>query len=263
MKINKGSSEQIKFALLQGTDQIEPSAGLFDKIKKDIYNKECGERMEGKGRSFKKGSRLAVLVTSFILLCGLTVLGATMGKSWIGHTNLKYKTFPSQERIFKDVGFVPKYTESLPGGFEYANGGIGESKLSDDAGSILTQTKNVDLGYKRENEKSTLNLSITQVEEKFLDNKQSQLVGDLNGINLYYYQQDYKFVPPNYELTEEDKRAKEAGELEISYGAPEISICNVQGLSWYEDGLYYTIMGSDYSFTVEEVIDMATHIIQQ
>lgn len=263
MKINKESNEQIKLALLQGTDQIEPSAGLFDKIKKDIYKKECGETMESKASSSKKGRRLAVLVASFVLLCSLTVLGVTMGKSWIGHTNLKYKTFPSQEKIFKDVGFVPKYTESLPGGFEYVSGGIGESKLSDDAGNILTQTKDLNLGYKRENDKSTLDLSITQVEERFLDNKESQLVGDLNGINLYYYQQDYKFVPPNYELTEEDKKKMEEGKLEISYGASEINLCNVQGLSWYEDGLEYMIMGSDFGFTVEEMIDMATVIIQQ
>lgn len=263
MKMNKSSNEQIKLALLQGANEIEPSAELFDKIKKDIYKKECGETMENKATSFKKGKRLAVLVASFVLLCSITVLGVTMGKSWVGHSNLKYKTFPSQEQILKDVGFVPKYAKSLPGGFEYANGGIGKSKLSDDTGNILAQTNDVTLGYKRENEKSLLNLSITQVEETFLDNKKSQLVGDLNGINLYYYQQDYKFVPPNYELTEEDKKATQAGKLEISYGASEITVCNVQGLSWYEDGLAYMIMGSDYGFTIEEMIDMATVIIQQ
>lgn len=263
MKMNKESNEQIKLALLQVTNEIEPSGELFDKIKKDIYKKECGETMKSKVTKVKKGRRLAAMVASFILLGSLTVLGVTMGKSWVGHTNLKYKTFPNQEKILKDVGFTPKYSESLPGGFEYVNGGTGESKLSDDAGNVLTQTKDVTLGYKRENEKATLDLSITQVEERFLDNKESQLVGDLNGISLYYYQQDYKFVPENYELTEEDKRAKEAGELEISYGASEISISNVQGLSWYEDGLKYMIMGSDYGFTVEEMIDMATVIIQQ
>lgn len=263
MKINKKSNQKIKLALLQGTNEIEPSAELFDKIKKDIYEQECGEIMKNKVTNFKKGRRLVVIAASFVLLGSLTVLGITMGKSWVGHTNLKYKTFPSQEKILKDVGFIPKYPESLPGGFEYANGGTGESKLSDDAGNILVQTKNIALGYKRENEKSILSLSITQLEEQFLDNKESQLVGDLNGINLYYYQQDYKFVPANYELTEEDKKAKEAGELEISYGASEISVCNMQGLSWYEDGLEYMIMGSDYSFTVEEMIDMAAVIIQQ
>ncbi|HHX61356.1 MAG TPA: hypothetical protein GX707_11700 [Epulopiscium sp.] len=263
MKMNKESNQQIKLALLQGTNEIEPSAGLFDKIKKDIYEQECGETMKNKVTSFKKGRRLAVIAASFVLLGSLTVLGVTMGKSWVGHSNHKYKTFPSQETILKDVGFIPKYPESLPGGFEYDNGGTGESTLSDDAGNILTQTKDITLGYKRANEKASLSLTITQIGEAFLDNKESQLVGNLDEINLYYYNQDYKFVPPNYALTEEDKKAKEKGELEISYGAREVSINNVQGLSWYEDGLQYMIMGSDYNFTVEEMIEMATVIIRQ
>lgn len=263
MKMNKESNEEIELALLQVTNEIEPSEDLFDRIKKDIYKKESGQTMKNKKSSSKKGRRIVTLVASFILLFSITVLGVTMGKSWIGYTSLKYKTFPSQEKIFKEVEFSPKYTELLPGGFEYVNGGTGESELLDDAGNLLTQTKNVSLGYKRENEKSMLDLSISQVEEKFLDNKASQLVGEINGINLYYYQQDYKFVPPNYELTEEDEKAKEVGDLEISYGASEISISNVQGLSWYEDGLEYMIMGSDYGFTTEEMIKMARVIIEQ
>lgn len=263
MKMNKRSDEQIKLALLEATNEIEPSPVLFDKIKEDIHKKERGETMEGKVSSSKKGRRLVVLVASFVLLFSITVLGVTMGKSWISHSNHKYRTFPSQEKIFNNVGFVPKYTESLPGGFEYVNGGFGESKLSDDTGNILTQTKDVTLGYKRKNERSFLNLSITQVEEVFLDKEESQLVGDLNGINFYYYQQDYKFVPPSYELTEEDKKKNEAGELEISYGTREINESNIQGLSWYEDGLEYMIMGNDFRFTVEEMIEMAKVIIQQ
>lgn len=265
MKMNNKCDEQIKRTLLKETDEIEPSEELFDKIKNDIYEKECEETMGNKMTSFKKGRRWTVLVASFVLLCSVTVLGVTMvkGNSWVGHSNNKYKTFPAEKRILKDVGFTPKYTKSLPGGFEYVSGGIGESELSDETGSVLTETKDITLGYRRENDKSTLDLSITQIEEMFLDNKESQLVGDLNGVNLYYYQQNYKFVPANYELTEEDKKATEAGKLEISYGAPETTLSNVQGLSWYEDGLEYMIMGNDYGFTVEEMVDMATVIIEQ
>ena len=263
MKTNKECDQQMKVLLMQEVNQIEPSTDLFEKIKNNIYNQEREETMKNKVIRFKKSRRLAVIVASFVLLGSLTALGVTMGKSWVGHSNHKYKTFPSQETILKDVGFIPKYTESLPGGFEYDNGGIGESTLSDDTGDILTQTKDIMLGYKRANEKATLGLIIEQIGEEFLDNKESQLVGNLGGINLYYYNQDYKFVPPNYELTEEDVKAQEKGELEISYGADETSIDNVQGLSWYEDGLQYMIMGSDYNFTVEEMIEMATVILKQ
>lgn len=265
MKTNNKSNESIISALLKEANEIEPSVELFAKIKEDIYKKECEEKMETKSTSFKKGRKMTVLVASFVLLFSVTVLGATIlkGNSWIGSSNHKYRTFPSQEKVLKDVGFSPKYTESLPGGFEYVSGGIGESKLSDDTGETLTQTKDLNLGYRREDEKLTLSLSISQVEEEFLDDKGNQSVGEVNGINLYYYQQDYKFVPPSYELTEEDKKAQEVGELEISYGASETSVSNVQGLSWYEDGLHYIIMGNDYRFTIEEMIDMAEVIIKQ
>lgn len=263
MRISKKQDKQIKMALSKQAAQIEPSMDLFNRIKKDINKQECGNTMVGKGMRFKKGNRVAIIAACCLLIGSITVLGVTMGRSWVGHTQIKYKTFPSQQRVLKDVGFIPKYTESLPDGFEYSNGGTGESTLTDDAGNVLTKTKDVTFSYKRGNEKSTLTLDITQIEEEFLDNDESEWVGDFNGINLYYYEKDYKFVPPNYELTEEDKRANEAGELEISYGTSEVSIENIQGLSWYEEGLHYMLMGSSQGFTIEEMIEIAKIIIQQ
>lgn len=265
MKINNRSDEQINWALSKETKDIEPSEELFNKIKADIDKRECEEIMENKTSNFRKGRRLTVLVASFIFLCSVTVLGVTTikGNTWIGRSRLNYKTFPSEERILKDVGYSPKYPRSLPGGFEYVNGSIGESELSDETGDILTQTKNLTLGYRRDNEESTLDLSITQVKETFLDNKDSQLVGSLNGIDLYYVNQDYKFVPEDYELTQEDKKAREEGKLEISYGTSEIEISNIQSISWYEEGLEYMIIGNDYEFTVEKMIDMARTVINQ
>ena len=150
MKNNKICHEEIRTVLLQEVNQIEPSKGLFEKIKKNIYEQEDIGIMGNKARGIKKGRRLAIMVASFIIIGSLTVMGVTMGKSWVGYTDTKYKTFPSQERVLKDVGFLPKYPESLPGGFEYADGGTGESTLSD-AGDVLTKVKEVTLGYKRGN----------------------------------------------------------------------------------------------------------------
>lgn len=262
MKDNKIYGDEIRTALLYEANQVEPSRELFDKIKKDISERKEKKTMGNNITGIRKGRRLAIMVASFIIIGSLTVMGVTMGKSWVGYTDHKYKTFPSQERVLKDIGFLPKYPESLPGGFEYAGGGTGESTLSE-AGDVLTKVKELSLTYKHKNEKTLLHLTITQIDEMFLDNNESQLVGDLHGIDLYYYNQDYKFVPADYELTEEDKRAYDAGELEISYGSSEIEYNNVQGLSWYEDGLQYMIMGSDYGFTVEEMIGMAKAVIEQ
>lgn len=262
MKNNKRYDEEIKSILVKKANQIEPSKELFKKITKDIYERKDKKIMRNKVRGFKKGKRVAVMVASLILIGSLTVMGVRMGKSWVGSSNNRYNTFPSQEKVLKDVGFLPKYPKSLPGGFEYVGGGTGRSTLSD-GGNVLTETREVDLAYKNESEESLVNLSITQIDEVFIDNNESELVGNLNGIDLYYYNKDYKFVPADYELTEEDKRAMEKGELEISSGVSEISFSDVQGLSWYEDGLLYMIMGGNHSFTVEEMIDMATVIIKE
>ena len=262
MKRNKEYDEEIKSMLVENAKQIEPSKELFDKITKDIYEGKDKEIMRNKVRGFKKSRRVAVMVASLILIGSLTVMGVRIGKSWVGSSNSRYNTFPSQEKVLKDVGFLPKYPKSLPGGFEYVSGGTGTSTLSD-SGNDLTETREVSLAYKNESEESLVHLSISQIDEVFIDNEESELVGKLNGIDLYYYNKDYKFVPVDYELTKEDKKAMEMGELEISYGASEISFSDIQSLSWYEDGLQYMIMGDNHNFTVEEMIDMAKVIIRQ
>lgn len=262
MRTNKKQKEKIQNIFSQKAIEIEPSKELFNKIRKDIYEQECNKTMKNKLFGLIRGKRLVTIAACCVVLGSITVIGATMGKSWISHSQAKYMTFPSEERIQKDVGFVPKYTDTLPGGFEYSNGGFGESQLEDE-GNILTHTKDVILSYTREGQRSPLNLSITQVGKEFLNDTESQLVGEYKEIELYYYEKEYKFVPEDYELTEEDKKANEMGVLEISYGASEVSNEIVQGLSWYEDGLQYMVMGNDYNFTVEEMTEMAKVIIDQ
>lgn len=262
MKMNEYQDEEIRFGLAQKAAEIEPSAELFSSIKQNIIEMEREEEMKKKVFSLKKSKpSIVVLTCCVLLLVSTAVIGATLGTSWIGHTNHKYASFPSEERIIKDLGFAPKYLEILPGGFEFSRGGIGKSQLKDEAGNVITETKEVDFTYTRGTEKSPLSLTVSQINEEFIDNSSSRLIDNYNGIKLYYYEKDYKFVPPGYVLTEADKRADEAGELEISYGSSEISYENVQGLGWYEDGLRYMVMGSDYNFTIEEMVEMSKAII--
>ncbi|MCR6546513.1 hypothetical protein [Dehalobacterium formicoaceticum] len=263
MKINEYKDEEIRLNLIQKAAEAEPSAEMFSRIKKNITETGYEEKMRGKIFGFKRGKMsVAVLTCCVLLLVSTAVIGTNLATSWKGHsTNSQYMTFPSVDRVIKDVGFAPKYTEMLPGGFKFSRGGTGESELSDEAGNVLTKTKDVNFAYTRGSEKSSISLNVSQIKEEFIDNSSSSLVDNYNGINLYYYEKDYKFVPPAYELTEEDKKAYEAGELEISYGSPEVSYQNIKGLSWYEDGLQYMIMGSDYNFTLKEMVEMSKAII--
>lgn len=264
MGASKLKEMQIKKSLADEAMMIEPSNELFNKIRKDIYEKECNETMKNKSWKLNKGKKLGMVTALCIAIGSVTVIGATIGRSWVGHiANNTYMSFPAVEKVKEDVGFAPKYTEELPGGFKYSRGGIGESQLMDESGAVLTSNKQVTFMYKGEDKKLNLSLDVTKIEEKFVDHTASKLVGEYNGIQLYYYEQDYKFVPESYKLTEEDKAAQASGKLEISIGASEVSCENIQSINWYEGGMEYTIIGNDYHFDVEQMIAMAKTIIDQ
>lgn len=73
---------------------------------------------------------------------------------------------------------------------------------------------------------------------------------------------NYKFVPANYEMTEEDKALTEQGNYTLSYGTDKVEIQQNKYVSWEKDGVSYTIMGFDLDLTDEEMLDMAGQMIE-
>ena len=56
-----------------------------------------------------------------------------------------------------------------------------------------------------------------------------------------YSIQVYKFVPPDYTVTEEDKQREAAGEIVISYGSEEVEENVVENYFWQDAGVTYTL----------------------
>ena len=71
-------------------------------------------------------------------------------------------------------------------------------------------------------------------------------------------------MPVDYEKTEEDLKLESEGKLQIGYGADEISEDTMQSVSWYEDGISYSILNSNYNdVSKEDMIKMAKDIINK
>ena len=83
----------------------------------------------------------------------------------------------------------------------------------------------------------------------------------IEGIEVKYYLDTYKWVPSEYELTEQDKKNMEKDNYFISMGASKVSENQVSGVSWVQDGIYYHI-GNVYGKTEPEVMfQMAEELI--
>lgn len=84
---------------------------------------------------------------------------------------------------------------------------------------------------------------------------------EYNGIRLVYSKEHYRFVPPEYQVSEEEQAQMDAGELIISYGSPEVQDSEIQSLNWQADEISYGLMIFDSTITPAELVQMAEEII--
>ena len=87
-------------------------------------------------------------------------------------------------------------------------------------------------------------------------------VREIGDVTVEYKENLYKGVPADYEPTAEEQAAVDAGDLQIGYGADEVTEQNYQFLRWEQDGVAYTLTGFDLGMTADELFDMAAKIIQ-
>ena len=71
----------------------------------------------------------------------------------------------------------------------------------------------------------------------------------------------HKFVPPDYELTEEDLQLQASGDVVFSYGSVEVITRTSYSCMFDYDGLSYDIMGFDLTLQPEALADMAAELI--
>lgn len=72
----------------------------------------------------------------------------------------------------------------------------------------------------------------------------------------------YKAVPPDYELTEEDKENMESDNFQLGYGSQEVEVRQYYATIWVKDGKVYDLGGFDLSISADEMLNMAKEIVE-
>lgn len=225
-------------------------------MKKAMSNSYKKERVT---MSKKKISFIAVAAT----LVMSVVVYATSGviSSWVGSSSSipDYKQLPSAEQCVEDIGYAPVLIDEFENGYNFKNGSIVKNDLKDDGGNSVEKFKSVTMRYDKNNDEVILSA------QKYLSEMETtgEVVATVNGADLIYNHYTNKSVPADYKLTAGDKKAEENGELIFSYGASEVSISEVQGLSWEYDGVHYNLTQIDGKLTSAELVEMAKEIINK
>lgn len=253
--------DKIKESLWETGEQVAASDFLKHRIHNQITN-QTKEKYMMKKTYFKKIALIAVAI-----VCMSSVGAYASGKlhSYVSRDSGAVMTeLPSADQLNKELGFVPKTADAFANGFTFKDARISETQGLDENGNKLEQFNIIYYNFvSADGQEISLNISKPGLEDEFIPNANAKTTV-YNGIDLTYEEQNYKLVPEDYQLTEEDKADQESGAVIFSCGGgDEVTASLFKSISWTDEGINYLLMGNDISLREADFVEMAKEIINQ
>ena len=233
---------------------------LNDISEKRIMDKVMNYEKKEYGTMSKK--KICLIAAAAVLVMGFSVYaGSGIVSSWHSGSSSKpdYKQLPTEEQCIEDIGYAPVLIEEFENGYEFSGGHIVSNSLNDDNNNAIEKFKSISAEYSKDDDEVILSAMKYETKQP----QEGDIIGSFNGCDLYYINYTNKFVPPGYEMTEEDKKAQETGEIVFSVGSNEVNISEVQGLSWEVDGIHYNLTQIDGDLDKDGLVEMAEEIIEK
>ncbi|HEX3039503.1 MAG TPA: hypothetical protein VHP54_04350 [Caproiciproducens sp.] len=205
----------------------------------------------------------AAIMAAVLCLTTVTVFAATHVGEFISSSSSKptYTSFPTETELQKDLGFVPNTVNTFSNKYTFHDAVIGTNTPVGEDGKKMGDYKFISYTYVFDKEKK-VNLYVNKkLPGETIDPKAVKT--DYKGLTLSYTSQKYKFVPADYKLTEEDKKAETSGEIEFSYGSDKVENNIVQNIVWTDNGISYNLMASDSNLTQADLTAMAKEIVDK
>lgn len=237
----------MKEALTEKVKDVEPSEQMLENIRK-----EAEERRKETG--FMKFDMKKIVAVAAVCVMSVTAYAATqLASVSVGTTN-NITSYGDLEKAEKKLDMDAKYVERFDNGFTFDRAGTGQEQGQDEEGNPVGNAYDVlTISYKNE-EEQILHFTV-QDGNSYVDAGQEACNGYTVSAN--------KFVPPDYELTEEDKALQDAGELNIAYGSEKVELKIFEQYSWQDGGLYYTLGVFDCNLGEATMKDMAEQIMAE
>ncbi|MFR5602514.1 MAG: hypothetical protein ACLTKI_09335 [Lachnospiraceae bacterium] len=251
----------IQDTLKREAEQIHAPQGLSCRVRQSV-------RMQGKEQQNMRrfGKKRAVILAAAMCIFGATaVMGAGKITGWMTGTNVNQPTYTSYEQIGdakNQLGYEPKVVEAFSEGYRFQKAYISDVNGIDENGNVLGSFEELMIDYKKGADMLSLNISKPLASAAGESSRTPKAEDQCGEVTLNYYSDQYKFVPPDYELTEEDKINQQRDDFYISYGTSEIEYSVFQSVSWTEDGVSYLLMVKDSDLTSGQLFAMAKEVIE-
>lgn len=254
----KENEIKIRQALQAQAEKIS-SCENTEKAKKNILESIKKEEFYMKKTNLKK---TVILAAAICVLGSLTALGSGLFGNIISHSSHldEIKDFSKVAELTEKADLNMKYVESFSNGYAFSYAVPRYSAYDDPStGKTSDQWTDVSMNYKKDNSEDVY----FDATKHIMGDMSSDDTAECGGITLNYINQQFLFVPPDYEPTDEEKALQEEGKLEISYGSDKKEYKAYEYLLWEDGGIYYSLSAFDAQMGKDGLAEMAKEIIEE
>ena len=259
MKMKRDLERELN--IINGANKTEGALDIsIENIKNRVNNCIDSAYTEKESYIMKSKKKIALIAVAATLVMGITVFAASgIISQWFSSSSSipDYKTLPTAEQVVKDIGYEAVIIDEFANGYKFDNGSVVDNVLTDDNGKAVEKFKSVTFRYLKDNDEVLFSQDKvnSQVETS------GEVVATVDDVDVYYYSYTNKLVPPDYKMTDEDKKAEETGELVFSYGSSKVEIKEIQSVSWKKDDMSYQLLQIDGKLSADELVEMAKEVI--
>lgn len=252
---------EIRQVLLEKENEVTASEVLKSKIDRDIRLKESKGVKKMKILNAKK---IALATLAFAVITCSVCFAASKITYYVGSSNPNndVSNYSDLDKVMKKLDFDTNVIKEFDNGYQFKSAGITSSKGMDANDNEVSSFNKLNISYSLTG-KNDIFLYITQ--SKNIDTEEetkSYEAIQLGDTTVYYQQMQYKLVPVDYEITEEDQANMDAGVLQISYGSDTVEETLFTFVTWDQNGLNYLLMDSASSLAKDDYLSMAEELIQ-
>lgn len=277
--------DELKEKFLIESNIVKKRIKISDETEINMLN-NIHTAIEKRSRIMRISKKKTVLfVAAAVMAFGaITAVGAGKIAGLYSSLSLKEAQYQNAAEVRKEtrLGTSPKAVDVFSNGIRLKKGYFMPVEARDESGTTVGTYPSITLDYEKElflnidkplpelqeagfglesviaEEAPAEEPKVRAGEEKASSNV--ILTKEEKGIRFTVKADDYLFLPPDQDPSEEARKLEAAGELSISYGSEEEEQKTFFFVSWEEDGLQYLLNTFSTDFTPEELLQMAEEI---
>lgn len=203
------------------------------------------------------------LIAAVIAMLAVTAYAADLlhVKSLMSGTSDSYSSYSKVKKAMRQAGFEIDIRENFDNGYAFELIRVQEIDALDENNHKLFSYEELSVHYRNE-DGIRLFLCAYQDREDLPSTEHADgITKEIGGVVATYWQDHYKFVPEDYEPTEEDKVWMEQPGNFLSYGSDEITEQTPGFLEWKKDGISYFFMDIRGQVPADTLFSMAEELI--